>query len=121
MVTGPVTKNMREALERTYHAVPNPKMGVVAIGGLAAVTAGVLAGRLCRRRAAVSEVIPVDLHIPGCPPTAGRQCCKVCWAPARTARASRAGTGCELSHHAYLKIRHPCRGRLPQGDDGRDC
>ena len=34
MVTGPVTKNMREALERTYHAVPNPKW-VIAVGDCA--------------------------------------------------------------------------------------
>jgi Ni,Fe-hydrogenase III small subunit len=66
MVTGPVTKNMREALERTYHAVPNPKW-VVAIGdcgrdgGCFAGSYAVVGG--------VAEVIPVDLHIPGCPPT----------------------------------------------------
>src|SRR6266568_1483193 len=42
MVTGPVTKNMREALERTYHATPNPKW-VVAVGDCAAGT-GVFAG-----------------------------------------------------------------------------
>jgi Ni,Fe-hydrogenase III small subunit len=66
MVTGPVTKNMREALERTYHATPNPKW-VVAIGdcgrdgGCFAGSYAVVGG--------VSDVIPVDLHIPGCPPT----------------------------------------------------
>src|ERR1700682_510335 len=66
MVTGPVTKNMREALERTYHAVPNPKW-VVAIGdcgrdgGCFAGSYAVVGG--------VFEVIPVDIHIPGCPPT----------------------------------------------------
>ncbi len=65
MVTGPVTKNMREALERTYRATPNPKW-VVAIGdcardgGCFADSYAVIGG--------VSEVIPVDLHIPGCPP-----------------------------------------------------
>jgi Ni,Fe-hydrogenase III small subunit len=66
MVTGPVTRNMREALERTYDAVPNPKW-VVAIGdcgrdgGCFAGSYAVVGG--------VSEVIPVDLHVPGCPPT----------------------------------------------------
>src|SRR5471032_2431146 len=66
MVTGPVTKNMRDALERTYHATPNPKW-VVAIGdcgrdgGCFAGSYAVVGG--------VAEVIPVDLHIPGCPPT----------------------------------------------------
>src|SRR5438105_2767495 len=66
MVTGPVTTNMRDALERTYDAAPNPKW-VVAIGACArggrcfAGSYAVVGG--------VSEVIPVDLHIPGCPPT----------------------------------------------------
>src|SRR5436190_12004094 len=64
MVTGPVTKNMRDALERTYHAVPNPKW-VVAVGdcardgGCFADSYAVVGG--------ISEVIPVDVHIPGCP------------------------------------------------------
>jgi NADH-quinone oxidoreductase B subunit len=66
MVTGPVTKNMREALERTYHAVPGPKW-VVAIGDCAR-DGGCFAGSYAVV-GGVSEVIPVDLHIPGCPPT----------------------------------------------------
>ena len=66
MVTGPVTKNMREALERTYHATPNPKW-VVAIGDCAR-DGGCFAGSYAVV-GGVSEVIPVDLHIPGCPPT----------------------------------------------------
>src|SRR5215212_3345202 len=65
MVTGPVTKNMREPLERTYHAVPNPKW-VVAIGDCAR-NGGCFAGSYAVV-GGVSEVIPVDLHIPGCPP-----------------------------------------------------
>lgn len=66
IVTGPVTKNMRGALERTYRATPNPKW-VVAVGdcardgGCFASSYAVVGG--------VSEVIPVDLHIAGCPPT----------------------------------------------------
>ena len=66
MVTGPVTRNMAEALQRTYAAAPEPKW-VVAVGACArdggcfkdsyAVCGG------------VSAVIPVDLHIAGCPPT----------------------------------------------------
>jgi Ni,Fe-hydrogenase III small subunit len=66
LVTGPVTKNMREALERTHAATPDPKW-VVAVGdcaldgGLFAESYGVLG--------AVSKVVPVDLHIRGCPPT----------------------------------------------------
>ena len=66
MVTGPVTKNMREALERTYHATPNPKW-VVAIGDCAR-DGGCFAGSYAVV-GGVSEVIPVDLHISGCPPT----------------------------------------------------
>jgi Ni,Fe-hydrogenase III small subunit len=65
LVTGPVTKNMRMALERTYAATPNPKW-VVAVGdcgrdgGCFAGSYAVVGG--------VSAVVPVDLHIPGCPP-----------------------------------------------------
>src|SRR5262247_1963051 len=66
MVTGPVTRNMREALERTYTATPDPKW-VVAVGdcardgGLFAPSPACVGG--------VSRVVPVDLHIAGCPPT----------------------------------------------------
>src|SRR5471030_3252584 len=66
MVTGPVTKNMRDALERTYHATPDPKW-VVALGDCAR-DGGCFAGSYAVV-GAVSEVIPVDLHISGCPPT----------------------------------------------------
>ena len=66
LVTGPVTHNMREALERTYRATPEPKW-VIAVGdcalngGLFAESYAVVGG--------VSAVVPVDLHIKGCPPT----------------------------------------------------
>jgi len=66
LVTGPVTVNMREALERTYRATPDPKW-VVAVGdcgrdgGCFAGSAACVGG--------VSKIVPVDLHIPGCPPT----------------------------------------------------
>lgn len=65
LVTGPVVSNMREALERTYNATPDPKW-VVAVGdcaidgGCFAKSYAVLGG--------VGDVIPVDLYIPGCPP-----------------------------------------------------
>jgi len=65
LVTGPVTKNMREALERTYAATPDPKW-VVAVGDCA-FDGGVFAGSYACV-GAVSTVIPVDLHIRGCPP-----------------------------------------------------
>ena len=66
LVTGPVTKNMREALTRTYNATPDPKW-VVAVGACAA-DGGVFAGSYAVA-GGVKDVIPVDLHIPGCPPT----------------------------------------------------
>ena len=66
MVTGPVTKNMREALLRTYNATPDPKW-VVAVGACA-VDGGIFAGTYAVA-GGVSETIPVDLHIRGCPPT----------------------------------------------------
>ena len=66
MVTGPVTKNMREALERTYNATPEPKW-VVAVGSCAA-DGGVFAGSYAVE-GGVKDVIPVDLHIRGCPPS----------------------------------------------------
>jgi Ni,Fe-hydrogenase III small subunit len=65
LVTGPVTKNMREALKRTYDATPNPKW-VVAIGDCAR-NGGCFAGSYAVT-GGVSDVVPVDLHIPGCPP-----------------------------------------------------
>jgi Ni,Fe-hydrogenase III small subunit len=65
LVTGPVTKNMREALERTYRATPDPKW-VVAVGDCA-IDGGLFAGSYACT-GGVASVIPVDLHIRGCPP-----------------------------------------------------
>ena len=65
LVTGPVTKNMHNALIATYEAMPAPKW-VVAAGGCAA-DVGCFAGSYAVL-GGVSEVLPVDLHIPGCPP-----------------------------------------------------
>ena len=66
LVTGPVTKNMREALERTYNAMPHPKW-VVAVGDCAA-NGGIFSGSYAVV-GGVSRVVPVDLIITGCPPT----------------------------------------------------
>lgn len=66
LVTGPVTKNMREALERTYNATPDPKW-VVAVGDCA-VDGGIFSGSYAVT-GGVSKVVPVDLHIRGCPPS----------------------------------------------------
>jgi Ni,Fe-hydrogenase III small subunit len=65
LVTGPVTRNMREALERTYNATPDPKW-VVAVGDCA-FDGGLFAGSYAVV-GGVSAVVPVDLHIRGCPP-----------------------------------------------------
>jgi Ni,Fe-hydrogenase III small subunit len=66
LVTGPVTTNMREALERTYRATPGPKW-VVAVGDCAR-DGGVFSGSYACV-GGVSAVLPVDLHIRGCPPS----------------------------------------------------
>jgi len=66
MVTGPVTKNMREALQRTYDATPDPKW-VVAVGDCA-VDGGIFSGSYAVA-GGVHDVLPVDLHIRGCPPS----------------------------------------------------
>ena len=66
LVTGPVTHNMREALERTYRATPDPKW-VVAVGDCG-FDGGVFAGSYACV-GGVSAVVPVDLHIRGCPPS----------------------------------------------------
>jgi Ni,Fe-hydrogenase III small subunit len=65
LVTGPVTRNMKVALERTHAATPDPKW-VVAVGDCGC-GCGVFEGSYAVI-GAVDKVIPVDLHIPGCPP-----------------------------------------------------
>lgn len=66
LATGPVTRNMREALERTYEAMPAPKWVVAA--GDCALDGGCFAGSYAVI-GGVSAVVPVDVHIPGCPPS----------------------------------------------------
>ena len=65
LVTGPVTRNMETALVRTYVAVPAPKL-VVAVGDCGAC--GGIFGESYASRGAVSNVIPVDVVVAGCPP-----------------------------------------------------
>ena len=65
MVTGPVTKNMRQALQRTYDATPDPKW-VIAVGDCA-VDGGIFSGSYAVV-GGVENVVPVDLHVRGCPP-----------------------------------------------------
>jgi Ni,Fe-hydrogenase III small subunit len=66
LVTGPVSRNMETALKRTYVAVPDPKL-VVAVGDCGC-TGGIFGASYasCGR---VANVIPVDVAVPGCPPT----------------------------------------------------
>jgi Ni,Fe-hydrogenase III small subunit len=66
LVTGPLTHNMKEALQRTYDATPSPKW-VIAAGGCAR-DGGIFAGSYACA-GGVANAIPIDLHIPGCPPT----------------------------------------------------
>lgn len=66
MVTGPVTRNMADALQRTYNAMPDPKL-VIALGDCAAC--GGVFGESYASLGRVSNVIPVDVTVPGCPPT----------------------------------------------------
>ena len=65
LVTGPVTHNMREALERTWRATPEPKWVVAA--GDCAINGGCFSGSYATLNG-VADVLPVDLHIKGCPP-----------------------------------------------------
>jgi len=66
LVTGPVSVNMEEALRRTYAATPDPKL-VVAVGDCGAC--GGIFGESYASRGGVAKIVPVDMTIPGCPPT----------------------------------------------------
>jgi len=66
LVTGPVTRNMADPLKRTYNATPDPKF-VVAVGDCAK-DCGIFAGGY-GVFGPVSSVVPVDVVVPGCPPT----------------------------------------------------
>jgi Ni,Fe-hydrogenase III small subunit len=65
LITGPVTVNMKLALQKTYEAVPDPKI-VIALGACA-ISGGLYATHEEQCGGAAS-VVPVDLYIPGCPP-----------------------------------------------------
>jgi Ni,Fe-hydrogenase III small subunit len=65
LVTGPVSRHMELALRRTYEATPDPKL-VVAVGDCAC-TGGIF-GEGYASRGRISNVIPVDVAVPGCPP-----------------------------------------------------
>jgi Ni,Fe-hydrogenase III small subunit len=65
LVTGPVARNMEEALRRTYDATPEPKL-VVAVGDCGCD--GGIFGEGYASRGRIANVIPVDVAVPGCPP-----------------------------------------------------
>ncbi|OGA21515.1 MAG: formate hydrogenlyase [Betaproteobacteria bacterium RIFCSPLOWO2_02_FULL_67_19] len=66
LVTGPVSRNMEVALRRTYDATPEPKL-VVAIGDCGCD--GGIFGESYASCGRVASVIPVDVAVPGCPPS----------------------------------------------------
>ena len=65
LVTGPVSRNMEEALRRTYDATPEPRL-VIAVGDCGC-TGGIF-GESYASCGRVANVIPVDVTVPGCPP-----------------------------------------------------
>lgn len=66
LVTGPVSRNMEIALRRTYNAIPSPKL-VVAVGDCG--YNGGIFGESYASLGSIGKVIPVDVYIPGCPPS----------------------------------------------------
>jgi len=65
LITGPITRNMKLALQKTYAAVPSPKI-VIAVGACA-ISGGPFVGYPEVHNGADSA-LPVDLYVPGCPP-----------------------------------------------------
>ena len=66
LVTGPVSRHLETALKRTYDAIPEPKW-VIAMGDCGCN--GGIFGEGYATRGKVADVIPVDVEVPGCPPT----------------------------------------------------
>ena len=65
LITGPVTENMRLALQKTYEAVCHPKI-VIAVGACA-ISGGIYENHFETNNGA-ENIVPIDLYIPGCPP-----------------------------------------------------
>lgn len=65
VVTGPVTRNLEQAVRRTFEAVPEPRI-VVAVGACA--SSGGIVGRSYASAGGAAELLPVDVFVPGCPP-----------------------------------------------------
>ncbi len=66
LVTGPVTRAMEDALRQTYEAMPEPRL-VVAVGACACD--GGVFGASAFTRGGLNRVLPVDVYVPGCPPS----------------------------------------------------
>lgn len=84
LVTGPVSRNMESALRRVYEATPDPKL-VVAVGDCGAGN-----GPFCPNyavRGKVSDIVPVDVIVPGCPPSPQALLCGILSAIESTASA----------------------------------
>ena len=64
VITGPITKNMSEALYDCYYSTPNPK--IIILAGACAISGGIFKDSFQIDRSFLDE-IPVDLYIPGCP------------------------------------------------------
>ena len=86
LVTGPVARNMELALKRTYEATPDPKL-VVAVGDCGS-TGGIF-GCSYASAGAVGNVIPVDVAVPGCPPSPNRILAGILTAISASSRAPR--------------------------------
>lgn len=90
LVTGPVSRNMEVALRRTYDATPDPKL-VVAVGDCGC-TGGIF-GESYASRGRVSNVLPVDVIVPGCPPSPRQILAGILTAISKTPPASSASRG----------------------------
>src|SRR6185295_18232431 len=90
LVTGPVSRHMETALRRTYDATPDPKL-VVAVGDCGC-TGGIF-GESYASRGRVSNVIPVDVTVPGCPPSPNRILAGILTAVSKTAPTGSASRG----------------------------
>jgi Ni,Fe-hydrogenase III small subunit len=90
LVTGPVSRHMEAALIRTYEATPSPKL-VVAIGDCGCT--GGLFGESYASCGRISNVIPVDVAVPGCPPNPTRILQGILAAVAHSQRARNNGNG----------------------------
>ena len=88
LVTGPVSKHMEVALRRTYEATPDPKL-VLAVGDCGC-TGGIF-GESYASRGRVANVIPVDVAIPGCPPSPTRILAGILTALETSARGAKPG------------------------------